>query len=104
MIVSERQTIDTRTPLQKVRRTTLFRFLTMSGVECSDNDTAEKLRTMVMDEKLGEPDVLKVNEAWAKFRAKEAPKEEKKEEPKKEETKTLKLDKKEVKPNESNAS
>lgn len=74
MLYTERQTIDTRTPFQKVRRTTLYRYLNLNGVNCSDNDTVEKLRNMVLDAGLGVPDVEKVNQAWFK-REKKEPKE-----------------------------
>lgn len=64
-LYSQRETIDTRTPLQKIRRTTLFRFLTLNGVECSDNDTQEKLKTMVEDSGLGVPIPERVDAAWS---------------------------------------
>ena len=79
MLIQSRETIDTRTPLQKIRRTVLYRFLTLSGVKCSDNDSAIKLRGMIEERGLGVPNVQAVNDAWLKRQEapEEAPKEEK---------------------------
>lgn len=58
------KTLSNRTPYEKARRTTLYRYLKLNDVDCHDSDSATSLRAKCQDNGLPPPDEDKVNQAW----------------------------------------
>lgn len=75
MLIGTKQIVDERPQLDRIRRTTLYRFLTLNGVKCHDGDSHTTLKSKMVDNGLFSPEMVidekKINEAWAKKRANE---------------------------------
>lgn len=70
-MIINREVTDPRTPLQKLRRTTLYRYLKLCGQDVSDSMPVTRLRALVTENNLPIPDEDKVDEKWFSKRREE---------------------------------
>lgn len=64
MLYQKHEHVDTRTPLQRYRKTQLLRWLDLNGISQDDNTPVTKLHGIVTEAGFDFPDPRDIDEAW----------------------------------------